>query len=57
MTGKKQTITIHAPSAEGLKCMTDFLTNAFSNYKDSGEAPEQVFYELGEVEQSDEDFE
>jgi len=54
---QKQTITIHAPSAEGLEHMVDFLTNVFADYKDSGEAPEQVFYVLGNVDPSDEEFE
>jgi hypothetical protein len=57
MDSRKQTITIYAPSAEGLERMVDFLTNAFADYKDSGEAPEQVFYEVGAVEPSDEEFE
>jgi hypothetical protein len=57
MDSRKQTITVHAPSAEGLECMMNFLTNAFADYKDSGVAPEQVFYALGDVEESNEEFE
>jgi hypothetical protein len=53
----KQTLTIHAPSAEDLEAMVDQLTSFFQDYKDSGSAPEQVFYDLGEPEPSDEEYE
>lgn len=57
MAGKKQTLTIHALSAEHLELVVSFLTGAFQDYKDSGDAPEQTFYELGEVESSPAMFE
>jgi hypothetical protein len=57
MTGSRQTMTIHAPSAEALEAVMEFLADALQDYKDSGSAPEQIFYDLGEVEPSEEDFE
>lgn len=57
MAGKKQTFTIHAKSKKDLDKIVDFMTRAFSDYKDSGDAPEQIFYDLGEVQRSEEIFE
>jgi len=53
----KQTMTIHAPSEESLETMVGFLRHFFRDVKDSGSAPDQVFYDLGEPEPSDEEFE
>ena len=50
-------MTIHAPSAEAIEAVMEFLADALQDYKDSGDAPEQIFYDLGEVEPSEEDFE
>ena len=57
MAGKKQTLTIHAKSVKDLEKVMDFLTNAFADYKDSGDAPELIFYDQGEVQRSDVEFE
>lgn len=57
MTGKQQAFIIHAPTAEALEAAMGYITNAFVDYTDSGEAPEQMFYAIGGVTDSDEDFE
>ena len=53
----KQTITVHAKSGLDLSLAITYMTDSFADLKDSGDGPEQAFYELGPAEKSDADFE
>jgi hypothetical protein len=56
MTGFKISITIHAPEAEVLLEAVDALAEFFCDYANSAPGFKQAYFESGDVEPSDEEF-